>query len=135
MSAVADEKRRSEAAGHELRDVSFRPVMIAAAGLSFVLILVLIGTWALFTTLAAREARESSPASPLAAESARELPPRPRLQAAPIDDLRQLREAEEKVLTTYAWSNAKQGLVRIPIERAMDLLAARGIHPKREEQP
>lgn len=135
MSTAADEKRRSEAAGHELRDVNFRPIVAAAAGLSFTLVLVVIGMWALFGSLAAREARQSTPANPLAAQSARELPPHPRLQAAPIDDLRRLREAEEKLLTTYAWTDAEKGLVRMPIERAMDLLAARGIHPHHEERP
>jgi hypothetical protein len=131
MSTVAD-RRRSEAAGHELRDVSFRPIVAAAFGLTVVLGLVLLGIWLLFGRLAAREARLSPAANPLAAESARLLPPLPRLQAAPIDDLRRLRKAEEEILTTYAWSDAKKGLVRIPIERAMDLLAARGIHPSGE---
>jgi hypothetical protein len=126
--------RSSETVGHELRDVSFRPIVAAAAGLIVVVGLVLLGMWALVGSLAAREARLSPAANPLAA-SARALPPQPRLQAAPIDDLRQLREAEDRILTTYGWTNVKEGLVRIPIEQAMDLLAARGIHPDSEERP
>jgi hypothetical protein len=135
MSTGVDSGRRSEAVGHELRDVRFRPIVAAALGLAAVVGLVLLGMWVLFGTLAAREARLSPAANPLAAGSARILPPRPRLQAAPIDDLRQLREAEEEILTTYAWMDADKGLVRIPIERAMDLLAARGIHRNREAEP
>ena len=135
MSKGAETIREAEAAGHELRDVNFRPIAAAAFGLAVVVGLVLLGMWILVGHLAAREARLSPAANPLAAENARELPPYPRLQAAPINDLSQLRRAEDRILTTYAWANAEKGLVRIPIKRAMDLLAARGIHPKEEAQP
>jgi hypothetical protein len=57
------------------------------------------------------------------------------LQADPIYFLEQLREEEETRLTTYAWIDAEKGIVRIPIKRAMDLLAARGIQPRPEAVP
>jgi hypothetical protein len=133
MSTEVDPQRRSEAVGHELRDVTFRPIVAAAFGLTVVIGLVLLGMWIFFGDLAAREARLSPAANPLA-QSARELPPYPRLQAAPIDDLRNLREAEDKILTTSAWTNARKVTVRIPIKRAMELLAVRGIHPNSEAE-
>lgn len=132
MSMETGTEHRADAVGHEVRDVDFRPVVAASIGLAVVIVLVLVGMWVLFGDLAARRARLSTPANPLVAESGRELPPEPRLQAAPIDDLRHLRASEEKVLTSYAWVDADKGIVRIPIERAMDLLAARGIHPMNE---
>lgn len=135
MSTEAQMERSSEAAGHELRDVKFRPIVVATLGLALVVVSVLFGMWEYVGHMAAREARLSPPANPLAAESGRELPPHPRLQTAPIDDLRKLREAEDNLLTTYAWVDAEKGLVRIPIKRAMDLLVARGIHPKSEAKP
>lgn len=134
MSTELDMERSSEAAGHELRDVKFRPIVAAAAGLAFVVIFILLGMWEYVNHLATLEARLSPPANPLAVES-RQLPPHPRLQTAPIDDLRRLHESEKETLTTYGWTDAEKGIVRIPIERAMDLLAARGIHPKSEAQP
>jgi len=37
--------------------------------------------------------------------------------------LRELQAADQRELTNYGWINRQQGQVRIPIERAMDLLA------------
>jgi hypothetical protein len=135
MSSEIDTERASEAAGHELRDIRFRPVVGATIGLTLVIGLVLLGTWLLFGDLAARAARSNPPANPLAARSDRDLPPIPRLQADPIHFLQRLREEEDKRLTTYAWIDAEKGIVRIPIKRAMDLLASRGIQPGPEAAP
>lgn len=54
-------------------------------------------------------------------------PPQPRLQVAPADDLHALWNAEDAELTSYGWADRPNGAVRIPIARAMDLIARRGI--------
>src|SRR5205807_2663714 len=51
------------------------------------------------------------------------LPPEPRLQAHPAYDLSRLRADEDAELEGWSWADRKAGLARIPIERAMDLLA------------
>ncbi len=51
----------------------------------------------------------------------------PRLQISPTQDLAAFRAQEDRELTTYGWINRTSGVVRIPIERAMDLLAQRGL--------
>jgi hypothetical protein len=56
----------------------------------------------------------------------------PRLQISPSDDLRTLREREDTDLNTYGWVDRSRGVVRIPINRAMDLLLERGL-PVRSE--
>ena len=53
-------------------------------------------------------------------------PPAPRLQPAPRADLAAERSREESRLTGYAWIDPEQGIARIPIERAMAIVAARG---------
>ena len=53
------------------------------------------------------------------------LPPEPRLQAHPIKDLEELRKAETELLTTYGWVDKSAGTVRIPVARAIELLAQR----------
>jgi hypothetical protein len=58
---------------------------------------------------------------------ARSLPPMPRLQAAPIADMKDMRAAEERIISGYGWVDQKQGVTRIPVDRAIDLLAQRGI--------
>jgi hypothetical protein len=52
--------------------------------------------------------------------------PEPRLQADPKADLAELKRQQEQRLAGYAWIDRDAGLVQIPIERAMALIAARG---------
>jgi hypothetical protein len=57
--------------------------------------------------------------------------PSPPLQSAPALDLRALRAEKHALLSQYAWIDRAHGVVRIPIERAMSLLVARGEAPRR----
>ena len=50
-----------------------------------------------------------------------ELPPAPRLQAAPATDLQTVQREEDLHLTRYAWVEKAQGVAQIPIDRAMVL--------------
>jgi hypothetical protein len=123
--------------GYEARDVSFRPILGAAGGLVVVTLLVFLLVRWVFGYYAAREASSSPPANPLASTYGRQLPPAPRLQTAPIQDLRQLRASEDAVLNTYGWVDEKAGTVRVPIGRAMELLEQRGlpVRPEGGAQP
>ena len=51
----------------------------------------------------------------------------PRLQTVPAADLIIFRDKEEKELHSYGWVDKGAGVVRIPIEQAMDLLLQRGL--------
>ncbi len=64
------------------------------------------------------------PASPF--ENVRVLPPNPKLQVVPRAELEGYREADRELLTTYGWVDKHNGVVRIPIDRAMDLVLQRG---------
>jgi hypothetical protein len=112
-------------AGHETQDVNPRAIMIAALALGAVLVLVSIGAGFLLLHYAGREARQSAPASPLLESYGRRVPPEPRLQADPLGDLHALRAEEDALLHGYGRVDRKAGTVRIPIERAMDILAER----------
>ena len=111
--------------GHERTDISVRPIAIAGIGLAIALVVVLALMLGLYGYLAGRAARLSPPANPLAAAEGPRLPPEPRLQVRPVRDLRELREAESNILDRYGWVDKNAGVVRIPIARAIDLLAAR----------
>ena len=54
-------------------------------------------------------------------------PPDPQLQPDPVGDLHMLRQHEDQILQGYAWVDEKAGKVRIPVARAMQLLAQRGL--------
>lgn len=53
--------------------------------------------------------------------------PGPNLEIDPHNDLVALRARNEAELNSYGWVDRTNGIVRIPIERAMDLLAQRGL--------
>jgi hypothetical protein len=68
----------------------------------------------------------------MAASNPRKEPPEPRLQKAPVLDLREFRAGEDAVLHTYGWVDPEKGVVRIPVERAMEIVAKEGL-PSRKE--
>ena len=112
--------------GHEEDRVPARPFVVG--GVVFVVLLVIsyIVPTALENYFFAREAAQSPPANPLVQAAGRQLPPEPRLQVNPDRDIAEMRKREREILDSYAWVDKPQGLVRLPIERAIDLLAARG---------
>ncbi len=53
--------------------------------------------------------------------------PLPRLQISPPVDLEKFGAEQNRELTTYGWIDRQKGIVRIPIERAIELLSQRGL--------
>jgi len=64
-----------------------------------------------------------------------QIPPQPRLQEHPWEELQQLRARENKELATYGWQDQKAGIVRIPISRAIDMVAEKGLPYQQAGQP
>ena len=62
------------------------------------------------------------------------IPPQPRLQADPAADLAAQRAREQAQLDGYAWVDRDAGIARIPVDRAMDILArsSSSAQPNRE---
>lgn len=115
--------------GHEPYEERVRPVVIFTVFLTLGTVAVL-GLMKLTHDALEREIREASkPIHPLAAE--RETPPEPRLQANPAIDLDVFRAREIDRLATYGWVDRQAGVVHVPIERAMELVAEDGL-PVRE---
>jgi hypothetical protein len=113
---------------HERSDVSVRIVLIFAGTMVIsALFIILFAVW-LYGFLeryqkgAVPPTMFTSPASP-----PQELPPAPQLQISPQMDLEQFRAAEEARLNSYGWVDRQNGVVRIPIDRAMDLIAQQGL--------
>jgi hypothetical protein len=64
--------------------------------------------------------------------------PTPRVQTDDGNqDVADLHAREDLLLDNYSWADSSQGKVRIPIERAMELLAQRGlpVAPAAEQAP
>jgi len=108
---------------HEHSDVDLRRIAYWSIGLALLVVLILAFLLWLFRHYHEREIRRghaarSFPQSAPATES-------PRLQIAPRADMDNMRAAEEKILSGYAWIDKEKGVVRIPIERAMEIIAER----------
>jgi hypothetical protein len=74
------------------------------------------------------EGREASEIRyPLATGQEDRLPPAPRLQQSPLNEIYDFRRLEEAELTSYAWQNREAGIVRIPVADAMRLVVERGL--------
>ena len=56
----------------------------------------------------------------------RVLPSEPRLQAMPKVEMKDFRLMEKQKIEGYAWVDRQKGVVRIPVEKAMALVAERG---------
>lgn len=106
------------------RDVDLRAVGLTVVGIVGVTIVAAVLMWWLLAAfLSGAEAADPRP-GPAAAAAPRELPPGPRLQARPEVDAARMTAREELILSSYGWT--EEGGLRIPIERAIDTLAARG---------
>jgi hypothetical protein len=121
----------NEEVDFEPSDINIRSTFISGVS-------ALIGIWAivgliyfLFAYLAHERTVSSPPPLPIEAHG-NPLPPEPRLQPSPHKDLIKMRTREEWELSHYFWIDKTKGKIAIPIERAMDIVAARGIPPQKQ---
>ena len=108
--------------GHETSDVNVWAVgkfMVGLAVVCLISLTLLLGLVKFF---------QSEQADPQAVKvDPVKLFPQPQLQRTPAVDLRAVRAEEDKLLNGYAWVDPEKGLVRIPIDQAIDILAKRGM--------
>jgi len=71
--------------------------------------------------------RDKSAGLPPVMSAAPALATGPQLLARPADELTRLRAAEDEQLHSYGWIDQTQGVARIPIERALDIAAEKGL--------
>lgn len=107
---------------HETTDVNVWAVGKFAIGLVAVTVISVILLFGLLRFFQSRE--ETSVANTV---EPTKLFPQPQLQKTPILDLKAIHAEEDKLLTGYAWVDEKKGVVRIPVELAIDVLAKRGL--------
>ena len=117
----------------EASDVYALSVAGFGAGLIVAAALIHLFVWLLFTYFSTREAQRVAPQFPLATGQIERLPPEPRLQTNPREELRELQAQEDAVLGSYGLVDKDKGVVRIPIDEAMKLTVQRGL-PARAQQ-
>jgi hypothetical protein len=132
---TADGSTSSATVHHEESDVNITAVLGFGAALIVAAVMIHLLTYVLFRYFESREGRRVTPEYPLAAAQANRVPPEPRLQTDPREDLRELREKEDAVLGTYGWVDKNAGVVRIPIDEAIKLTLERGLPSRQSQKP
>ena len=112
--------------GHETSDAHFKSVVMSGIGLLGLMAAGLAVSFALLTLF------KGSTAAPGAhpetfVEPSNDLPPAPRLQADPHASLLSLKAREDSLLTSYGRIGEDLTVVRIPIKRAIEILAEKGL--------
>jgi hypothetical protein len=109
-------------AGHEQAEVSVRLIVVSLGFLTVATAIVFVLVIGIFRYFYASysTAEAVQQAQPV-------IPPEPRIEVAPYEQLQQLRVKEDHILSTYAYIDKSSGTVRVPIDKAIDLLAAKGL--------
>lgn len=120
-------------ATQEERDIN----VLAVGGLGLFLIVLCVGSTILllgvFKYFSSREAARQG-----TTEQAAQTPgmiQEPKLQVHEREDLKQIRDAEDQILGSYGWVDRDKGIVRIPIDRAIDLLAQQNLPHRQGPAP
>lgn len=117
--------------GHEKREADVKLVLqtLVVLAVSVALCCIIVyGMFVLFkSTLRGRGERLNPGGPPMMTA------PTPRLQVHPADELKALNGHEDEILDQYGWVDKNAGIVHIPIEKAIEEVAA--TLPVRPSQP
>ena len=122
-------KEHSEATarerGYESATPKIRIATISAVGLIVLVVASALLMAGMFYGLVwFEDARDPGPSPMLASR----MPPvGPRLLPDNADQVNQLHAVEDSLLTTYGWVDRENGFVRIPVDRALALVASNGL--------
>ena len=119
--------------GHETSDADVRAVTKFVIGLFLSIAASMLIVWATFNYFVHRQGL-GPPASPF--ENTRKLPGPgvPVLEAQPADEYESYLKQQQEQLRTYGWVDQKDGIVRMPIDHAMNLLMKRGLPVQKETE-
>jgi hypothetical protein len=126
------------------REINLRGILITGAALAVLCIVASALMWWMLRGFERYDERRDVRPSPIEAANPQQPPPAPRLQVAPgfdvrnpkpiersdREDMADERKREDEALSQPAWLDQGQGLVRVPIETAMQVIAARGVAPE-----
>ncbi len=108
-------------------ELNYRAIWKFTIFVAAVTLVAIVLMWGLSSALKKDIAGRQPPPPVLAGARTQPLPPAPRLQTNPPIVLNELRERENAVLTSYAWVDREKGIAQIPVDRALEILAAKGL--------
>jgi hypothetical protein len=142
------DREPSADSGWERRDVSIVGVTRFAIALFLGTALFMVLMWIMESRLTEREQRNNARVAPATrlTDEGPQRPPRPVLQGAPGSEvelvspeleLERLRDEEAELLGSYGWVDRDAGTVRLPVERAKEVMTERGfdVRPDSGDRP
>ena len=130
---MATSPHAAEAHGYEKSDASPRALLYFAFAMAAILAAVFLFLIWLFKHYEKTENPGSFVEAPFAASEP--VPPPPRVQADPAADMQSYLQSQQNLLNTYGWIDRQSGVVRMPIDRAMELLLERGLPTRQANAP
>lgn len=115
--------------GHELRDMRTRQVVRWLALLAVSIVVLVIAVTVFERAMLGRIGTLRAVVEDTPQVAA---PAGPRLEVANGELLSALHAREDRVLNNYTWIDQSAGTVRLPIDRAIELTALRGLPPRSE---
>lgn len=132
---MADTNSQHAGAAHTEGDgINYRGIVVFVAILvatTLVCELIVVGMYKMFDA----QSRATGVARAPLSAPAGTLPPPPNLLMNEPANLTQFREREVNELTTYGWLDKNAGTVRLPIDRAKELILERGLPVRGVEAP
>ena len=116
---------------HEESDVNVSAILRYGLGLAVIALVAHVFLWWLLGIYERQHDRAQTQVYPMAAGQQNRLPPSPRFQQNPQQELQDLRARQRALLEGYGWVSKETGVARIPIEDAMKIIVERGV-PVRE---
>jgi hypothetical protein len=123
--------------GFETQDLSPAGILYFMAGLAIVGALIYLIVMGMYRFLDAYDKKHQAPMNPMVQATNEDVRrptnadamrfPEPRLEQNERGQLQEVIEKQDQILDSYDWVDQKDGIVRIPIDKAMDLLAQRGL--------
>jgi hypothetical protein len=112
---------------YEHGDADIFTVSKYTIALVFGIMIAATAMWGLFDYFNGQANKEERVVPKAVLDERPQLPPEPRLQRFPKQYIKDLRAAEEAQLNSYGWVDQKNGIVRVPIEQAIDAVAKSGL--------
>ena len=115
-----------EGPGHELSDVKIRAIVLFGIGLVVLAVVVMVALGGVMGGFSSREKAGEKVRPALFADETGQFPA-PRLEEDPSLALSRLRRDEKAALSSYGWVDRKGGVATIPIDRALEITARKGL--------
>lgn len=117
---------------YEKTDADLSAVTKVGLGIAVLATVVALALVPILKGMVARQAKSDVAPPPIPGFEPGRQAPQPRLQGEPFGDWAALKARQESLLGSYGWVDEPAGVARIPIDRAMQLLVARGL-PARDQ--